>query len=158
MQRPHSEAESNDKRKGVPVCDECACGEAGEAEDGLWMSRCVLRERNLQFFSAEGASLKWSLLIGEGQNPAKGLTRTRLEGDDRAGPAWLSERPGSPLPARALWLEPGSLALTPEDEWAGSVPPGDSHLLSALLQFRFRGVLGVSVCWELADNRCVWWC
>lgn len=58
MQRPHSEAESNDKRKGVPVCDECACGEAGEAEDGLWMSRCVLRERNLQFFSAEGASLK----------------------------------------------------------------------------------------------------
>ena len=40
------------------MCDECACGHVGEAEDGLWMSRCVLRELNLQFFSVEGASLK----------------------------------------------------------------------------------------------------
>lgn len=59
--------------------------------------------------------------------------------------------------ARALWLESESLALTSEDEGPGPVPTGDSHLLSPLLQCRFRRGLYVLAVVVRAGSWLVCW-
>lgn len=140
MQRPHHHIFARGKQWQKEGCAHvwcvcmCVCGGVGallvdEQVSSIRISSPVL--------SSKGASLKPSQLVG-----AESCWKLSQNWPEQGQPAlaeWnLPVMENSLCQARALWLESESLALTSEDERPGPVLTRDSHLLSPLLQCRFR--------------------